>query len=52
MKEINGAKNNDIKGIIFGAGQNGSRLMPGLQKYCGVTIVAVCDNDKDTWGGY
>lgn len=43
--------NNKItKAVAFGAGYFGRFLTRGLQKYCGVTITAVCDNDNTKWG--
>lgn len=38
------------RGIVFGAGKYGKSLTRGLQKNCGVTVIAVCDNDNTKWG--
>lgn len=44
--------NNKItRAVVFGAGKYGRSLIRGLQKYCGVTIIAICDNDNTKWGG-
>ncbi|MCM1047759.1 MAG: class I SAM-dependent methyltransferase [Clostridiales bacterium] len=40
-----------MKAVVFGAGHYGRILARGLQKYYGVTIIAVCDNDDTKWGG-
>lgn len=39
-----------MKAVVFGAGKYGRALKRGLEKYCGVEIVAVCDNDAEKWG--
>lgn len=45
--------NNKIaRAVVFGAGKYGRSLTRGLQKYCGVTIAAICDNDNAKWGSY
>lgn len=36
--------------VIFGAGYWGETLKRGLEKYCGVRICAIIDNDKSKWG--
>lgn len=41
----------DIKAVVFGAGKYGKTLTQGLQKYYGVAVVAVCDNNEAKVGG-
>lgn len=36
--------------VIFGAGHWGKSLKRGLEKYCGVHICAIFDNDESKWG--
>lgn len=39
-----------MKAVMFGAGKYGIALKRGLEKYCGVEILAICDNDAKKWG--
>lgn len=39
-----------MKAVIFGAGKYGTALKRGLEKYCGVEVMAICDNDSGKWG--
>lgn len=39
-----------MESVIFGAGRLGKTLKRGLEKYCGVHISAICDNDESKWG--
>lgn len=39
-----------MNGVVFGGGFYGKALKRGLEKYCGVEIDAVIDNDKEKWG--
>ena len=41
----------NIKAVIFGGGSYGKMLKKGLEKYYDVKIIAICDNDRDKWGG-
>lgn len=36
-----------MKAVVFGAGKYGTALKRGLEKYCGVEILAICDNDAE-----
>ena len=38
-----------MKAVVFGAGKYGKELKRGLEKYCGVEILAICDNDAAKW---
>ena len=40
-----------MESVVFGAGQWGKIFKRGLEKYCGVHIFAICDNDESKWGG-
>lgn len=40
-----------VEGIIFGAGNLGKGLKRGLEKHYDIHICAICDNDKNKWGG-
>ena len=40
-----------MESVIFGAGRWSKRLKKGLEKYYGVRICAICDNDERKWGG-
>ena len=40
-----------MQAVMFGWGTFGQVLKRGLEKYCGIDIVAICDNDKNKWGG-
>lgn len=35
-----------MKGVIFGAGVYGKKILRGLQEIYNVEVVAFCDNDK------
>ncbi len=39
-----------MESVIFGAGRDGRVLKKGLEKYYGVHIGAICDNDMMKWG--
>ena len=39
-----------MQALIFGWGTYGKTLRRGLEKYYGIDIVAVCDNDENKWG--
>lgn len=39
-----------MESVVFGAGSFGIILKRGLEKYCGVHICAICDNDESKWG--
>ena len=39
-----------MKGVIFGAGVYGKKILRGLQEIYNVEVVAFCDNDKKKWG--
>ena len=38
-----------MKAAVFGAGKYGKALKRGLEKYCGVEVLAICDNDPQKW---
>ncbi len=38
-----------MKAVVFGAGKYGKALKRGLEKYCGVDVLAICDNDTEKW---
>ena len=40
-----------MQALIFGWGTYGKTLRRGLEKYYGIDIVAVCDNDENKWWG-
>lgn len=40
-----------MQAVIFGWGTFGKVLKKGLEKYCGMEIVAICDNDEKKCGG-
>lgn len=39
-----------MKGIIFGSGVYGKKVLKGLQEIYHIEIVAYCDNDEGKWG--
>lgn len=39
-----------MESAVFGAGKYGKILKRGLEKYCGVHICTICDNDESKWG--
>ena len=41
-----------MKGVIFGAGVYGKKILRGLQEIYNVEVVAFCDNDKKKWLRY
>ncbi len=40
-----------MQAVIFGWGKYGKALKSGLEKYYGVKVVAICDNNEEVWGG-
>ena len=40
-----------MEAVVFGAGVYGKYLKRGLEKYCGIHICAICDNDEKKIGG-
>jgi len=46
MREENVA----MKVVIFGCESYGKALKKGLEKYYGIEVVAICDNDEKKWG--
>lgn len=39
-----------MQAVIFGWGNYGRALKRGLEKYYGIEVIAICDNDEGKWG--
>ena len=40
-----------MQAVMFGWGTFGQLLKRAFETYGGLDIVAICDNDKNKWGG-